>query len=69
MSTKIALPRAKQQQQSTRSEAVPPPVADDVRELAWVQLTILDYITAHSDGTTELVDECKPRLEAILRKP
>jgi len=53
---------------SRGARAVPPP-AGELRELAHCVLAILDYITAHSDGTSELIDDCKPRLEMLLRSP
>jgi len=43
---------------------VPPASA---AELAWCQLSLLDYIAAHDDDSSELIDELKPRLERIIR--
>lgn len=57
---------------SRGATAAPPPVSDDradIKDLAWVQLTIMDYITAHSDDSSELIDTVKPKLETILRRP
>lgn len=71
MSSKITVPRKKEliKEKTLRGSASSSSSSGPTtgRELAACLLEVLDYITAHSDGTTELVDSVKPRLEAILR--
>jgi len=52
---------------SPRGAGLSPPLCDGVVTLAECVLELLDYVTKHSDDSTELNDAIKWRLEEILR--
>lgn len=61
--------KARENQQQLRgARAAPPPTVHlDVLELAKVGIAILDFLAAHYEDSVEVIDECKPILERILR--
>jgi len=52
---------------SPRGAGLSPPPDAAARTLAECVLELLDYVTKHSDDSTELNDAIKWRLEEILR--
>lgn len=69
----VATQIKRREQKSTQSEAVPPPEVEtpgvhlDTLELAKCLLTILDFLGGHFEDSVEMLDECKPTLERIVR--
>jgi len=71
MSTKIVATKIKQLKMEERQLELGPTMSvspDVLVGLAQSMLDIVDYLCSRNDDTTELVDQVKPRLEAIIRR-